>query len=144
MNGVWEAVYHGVPIVAIPLFGDQYDNAQRLVSRGMAVKLDISTLTSNELEQAIRIVIRDTRLEFCLIHAEFKRGNQCNICPKVLAIKCPDTHYPFMSVVMYADKVSVVLSNSRFTPLKSMREGHLDIRDSQILYTGSLLTLITT
>ena len=79
MNGVWEAVYHGVPMVAVPLFGDQYDNAQRLVSRGMAVKLDISTLTSDELEQAIRIVIRDTRLEFSLIYVEFKRGTRCNM-----------------------------------------------------------------
>ncbi|XP_072024405.1 UDP-glucuronosyltransferase 2C1-like isoform X3 [Amphiura filiformis] len=59
VNGVWEAVYHGVPMVAVPLFGDQYDNAQRLVSRGMAVKVDISTLTSDELAQAIRTVIKD-------------------------------------------------------------------------------------
>ncbi|XP_072046167.1 UDP-glucuronosyltransferase 2A3-like [Amphiura filiformis] len=59
MNGVWEAVYHGVPMVAVPLFADQSDNAQRLVSRGMAVKVDITTLTSDELAQAIRTVIRD-------------------------------------------------------------------------------------
>ncbi|XP_072024393.1 UDP-glucuronosyltransferase 2B31-like [Amphiura filiformis] len=57
IHGIWEAVYHGVPMVAVPLFGDQYDNAQRLVSRGMAVKLDIPTLTSDELAQAIRTVI---------------------------------------------------------------------------------------
>ncbi len=61
MNGVWEAVYHGVPMVAVPLFGDQYDNAQRLVSRGMAVKVDIATLTSDELAQAIRTVLTDPR-----------------------------------------------------------------------------------
>ncbi|XP_072050023.1 UDP-glucuronosyltransferase 2A1-like [Amphiura filiformis] len=59
LNGVWEAVYHGAPVVAVPLFGDQYDNAQRLVSRGMALKVDITTLTSDELAQAIRTVIRD-------------------------------------------------------------------------------------
>ena len=61
MNGVWEAVYHGVPMVAVPLFGDQYDNAQRLVSRGMAVKVDIATLTSDELANAIRTVANDPR-----------------------------------------------------------------------------------
>ena len=61
MNGVWEAVYHGVPVVAVPLFGDQYDNAQRLVSRGMGVKVDISTLTSDELADSIRIVVNDPR-----------------------------------------------------------------------------------
>ena len=61
MNGVWEAVYHGVPVVAVPLFGDQYDNAQRIVSRGMGVKVDISTLTSDKLVDAIRTVIHDPR-----------------------------------------------------------------------------------
>lgn len=59
MNGIWEAVYHGVPMVAVPLFGDQSDNAQRLVSRGMGVQVDITTLTSDKLAQAIRTVIDD-------------------------------------------------------------------------------------
>ncbi|XP_072014712.1 UDP-glucuronosyltransferase 2A2-like isoform X4 [Amphiura filiformis] len=59
LNGIWEAVYHGVPMVAIPLFGDQFDNAQRLVSRGMGVKVDIATLTSDELAEAIRTVINN-------------------------------------------------------------------------------------
>ncbi|XP_072045057.1 UDP-glucuronosyltransferase 2A1-like [Amphiura filiformis] len=57
MNGVWEAVYHGVPMVAIPLFGDQPDNAQRIESRGIGVRVDVTTLTSDLLTQAIRIVI---------------------------------------------------------------------------------------
>ncbi len=61
LNGIWEAVYHGVPMVAIPLFGDQFDNAQRVVSRGMGVKLDITTLTSDELAKAIGIVINYRR-----------------------------------------------------------------------------------
>ncbi len=61
LNGIWEAVYHGVPIVAIPFSGDQFDNAQRVVSRGMGVKLDITTLTSDELAEAIRTVINDKR-----------------------------------------------------------------------------------
>ena len=48
-------------MVAIPLFGDQFDNAQRIVSRGMGVKVDIATLTSDELAKAIRTVINDYR-----------------------------------------------------------------------------------
>ncbi len=61
LNGVWEAVYHGVPIVALPLFGDQFDNAQRIVSRGMGVKLDITTLTSKMLADAILEVANNPR-----------------------------------------------------------------------------------
>ena len=61
MNGVWEAVYHGVPIVAVPLFADQFDNAQRIVSRGIGVKLDITTLTSKKLADAILEVANNPR-----------------------------------------------------------------------------------
>ena len=61
MNGVWEAVYHGVPMVAVPLMWDQPDNAQRIVTRGIGVKVDIATLTSDKLAEAIRTVINDPR-----------------------------------------------------------------------------------
>ena len=61
VNGMWEAVYHGVPMVTIPLVFDNFDNAQRIVSRGMGVKVDITTLTSNDLAEAIRTVINDHR-----------------------------------------------------------------------------------
>ena len=40
MTGVLEAVYHGVPMLALPIFGDQPDNAARLVERGLALRLD--------------------------------------------------------------------------------------------------------
>ncbi len=61
MNGVWEAVYHGVPMVAVPLFGDQPDNAQRIVTRGIGVQVDITSLTSDQLAHAIRTVIKEPR-----------------------------------------------------------------------------------
>lgn len=67
MNGVWEAVYHGVPVVAVPLFGDQYDNAERIVSRGMGVKVDIATLTSDQLADAIKTVVSNPRYVKCRV-----------------------------------------------------------------------------
>ncbi|XP_066267117.1 UDP-glucuronosyltransferase 2B33-like [Branchiostoma lanceolatum] len=58
-NGVAEAMYHGVPLVGMPLFFDQYGNVARVVARGMAVSLDIHSVTSKEVYQAITSVISD-------------------------------------------------------------------------------------
>ncbi|XP_078694821.1 UDP-glucuronosyltransferase 2C1-like [Branchiostoma floridae x Branchiostoma belcheri] len=60
-NGVAEAMYHGVPVVGMPLWTDAYDNIARIVARGMAVSLDIHTVTSEEVYQAITTVISDPR-----------------------------------------------------------------------------------
>ncbi|KAM9367074.1 UDP-glucuronosyltransferase 2A2-like [Symphorus nematophorus] len=47
-NGVQEALYHGVPVVGLPLFFDQYDNLLRLKVRGGAKILSISTVDKND------------------------------------------------------------------------------------------------
>ncbi|XP_035666856.1 UDP-glucuronosyltransferase 2B33-like [Branchiostoma floridae] len=58
-NGVAEAMYHGVPLVGMPLFLDQFDNIARMVARGMGVSLDIHKVTSKEVYRAISTVISD-------------------------------------------------------------------------------------
>ncbi|XP_050990591.1 UDP glucuronosyltransferase 5 family, polypeptide C2 isoform X2 [Labeo rohita] len=58
-NGVQEALYHGVPVVGIPLFFDQYDNLVRLQSRGGAKIVTIATLDKNTLHATIQEVISD-------------------------------------------------------------------------------------
>lgn len=35
MFGLQESIYHGVPSVLIPIFGDQFDNAVRLEEKGL-------------------------------------------------------------------------------------------------------------
>ncbi|XP_035692607.1 UDP-glucuronosyltransferase 1-2-like [Branchiostoma floridae] len=59
-NGLYEALHHGVPMVCLPLFGDQPANAARVVARGLGVKLDFSTVTSDQLYQAILHVVTNT------------------------------------------------------------------------------------
>lgn len=55
-----EAIYHGVPVVAIPLFADQFNNAAKLVIRaGMGVYLDFKTLTDITLKNAIDEVLKN-------------------------------------------------------------------------------------
>ncbi|XP_075993449.1 UDP-glucuronosyltransferase 2C1-like [Genypterus blacodes] len=58
-NGLYEAVYHAVPLVGIPLFGDQPENLARLSRRGAAVVLDFNHMTSEDLTEALQAVISD-------------------------------------------------------------------------------------
>ncbi|KAF5894024.1 UDP-glucuronosyltransferase 1-1, partial [Clarias magur] len=58
-HGIYEGICNGVPMVMIPLFGDQRDNVLRMVSRGVAESLNMYDLTSEKLLEALRKVITD-------------------------------------------------------------------------------------
>ncbi|XP_018522294.1 UDP-glucuronosyltransferase 2C1-like [Lates calcarifer] len=59
-NGVQEAIYHGVPVVGLPLFFDQYDNLLRLEERGAAKLLTINTVDKdNNFLEAIQEVLTE-------------------------------------------------------------------------------------
>ncbi|XP_069746431.1 UDP-glucuronosyltransferase 2A1-like isoform X1 [Narcine bancroftii] len=60
-NGIYEAIYHGVPIIGIPLFADQPDNMVHMKAKGVAVVLQFPTLTRQDLVDALNTVINDTR-----------------------------------------------------------------------------------
>ncbi|GBP15242.1 UDP-glucuronosyltransferase [Eumeta japonica] len=52
-----ETVHFGVPIIGIPVFGDQFVNVGRAVNKGIAVKVDLSYDTPKELKLAIQEVL---------------------------------------------------------------------------------------
>ncbi|XP_050966208.1 UDP-glucuronosyltransferase 2A1 isoform X11 [Labeo rohita] len=56
-NGLYEAIYHGVPIVGLPLFGDQADNLMHMKTKGAAVVLDFYTLESKDLVDALKTIL---------------------------------------------------------------------------------------
>ncbi|KAG9480645.1 hypothetical protein GDO78_012224 [Eleutherodactylus coqui] len=58
-NGIYEAIYHGVPMVGIPLFADQPDNIIHMKTKGMAVMLDINKMQSQDLVDAVNTVMND-------------------------------------------------------------------------------------
>ncbi|KAJ2951448.1 hypothetical protein O0L34_g13601 [Tuta absoluta] len=56
---MYETVYHGVPIVSIPVFCDHDANAAKAEVDGYAKKLDLQNLSSEKLYKAIKEVIND-------------------------------------------------------------------------------------
>nr|XP_054967442.1 UDP-glucuronosyltransferase 2B7 isoform X3 [Pan paniscus] len=58
-NGIYEAIYHGIPMVGIPLFADQPDNIAHMKARGAAVRVDFNTMSSTDLLNALKTVIND-------------------------------------------------------------------------------------
>ncbi|XP_051548857.1 UDP-glucuronosyltransferase 2C1-like [Myxocyprinus asiaticus] len=59
-NGIFEAIYHGVPMVGIPLFGDQPDNLAHMKAKGAAVVMDgIKNMQTQDLVDGLNAVIND-------------------------------------------------------------------------------------
>jgi MGT family glycosyltransferase len=64
-NTVTESVYFGKPMIVLPLFWDQYDNAQRVAETGLGLRLPTYKFEKRELQAAIERLLADThpRLE---------------------------------------------------------------------------------
>ncbi|XP_058523231.1 UDP-glucuronosyltransferase 2B16-like [Ochotona princeps] len=58
-NGIYEAIYHGIPMVTFPMLSEQYDNSVYMKAKGAAVRLDWKTISSSELLDAVKTVIND-------------------------------------------------------------------------------------
>ncbi|XP_027000488.2 UDP-glucuronosyltransferase 2C1-like isoform X1 [Tachysurus fulvidraco] len=58
-NGIYEAIYHGVPMVGLPLFADQPDNVNHMKTKGAAVMLDFNKMRTEDLKQALDDVIHN-------------------------------------------------------------------------------------
>ena len=56
-NGMQEAIYHGVPLVGLPLMFDQQDNFFRMKARGVAKVLDIATVNKDNFLEALKAVL---------------------------------------------------------------------------------------
>ncbi|XP_051235690.1 UDP-glucuronosyltransferase 2B17-like isoform X2 [Dicentrarchus labrax] len=58
-NGVQEAIYHGVPILGLPLIFDQRDNLFRIEVRGAGKIMDIFTMNEDIFFQGIQEVLNE-------------------------------------------------------------------------------------
>jgi MGT family glycosyltransferase len=61
-NTVTESVHFGSPMVVLPIFWDQHDNAQRVQECGLGIRLDTYVHTPSELLEALRRQLADAAL----------------------------------------------------------------------------------
>ncbi|XP_034532633.1 UDP-glucuronosyltransferase 2B20-like [Notolabrus celidotus] len=74
-NGIYEAIYHGVPVVGIPFLFDQFENVIRLKVRGAARMVEAGSLTEDEFVEALKDVIetpsyRNNMKRLSLLHQD--------------------------------------------------------------------------
>jgi len=79
-NTTTEALHFGKPMVVLPLFWDQYDNAQRMAETGFGVRLDPYRFTDGELRAAIDRLLGDAalraRLQEVAQQVQARRGTE--------------------------------------------------------------------
>ena len=59
-SGQFEALYHGVPILGLPVFGDQPYNAARIQEKGFGISLNIVDFTQDDLDEAISELLHNS------------------------------------------------------------------------------------
>lgn len=61
VHSIEEAIHKEVPMVGIPVFGDQLLNIRRIVQFGMGVKLSLSEITSDSFVESVLEVFQNQR-----------------------------------------------------------------------------------
>jgi len=61
IGSVVEAKYHGIPIIATPLMGDQFGNARKVENEGWGKVIDLKSTSEEELMNAIKEVLDNPR-----------------------------------------------------------------------------------
>ena len=61
-NTTTETLHHGKPMIALPLFWDQYDNAQRVHETGVGTRLQTYAFSDDELLTAVERLLSDAPL----------------------------------------------------------------------------------
>ena len=61
LNSVYEALYHAKPLICIPLFGDHFDTAGRVLSRNLGRVIPLPELNAERLNNELEILRHDKR-----------------------------------------------------------------------------------
>ena len=60
-NSLYEAAYHGVPVVCFPLFSDQFTNAKKAEDFGFGLSVDHRSTNAQQLLETIEQIINEPR-----------------------------------------------------------------------------------
>ncbi|XP_055920769.1 UDP-glycosyltransferase UGT5-like [Eupeodes corollae] len=60
-GGVAESQFHGVPMLAIPIFADQPGNAKKLTQDGFGLQLDKNTMTEESIREAVLEILQNPK-----------------------------------------------------------------------------------
>lgn len=131
-NGIYESIYHGVPIIGIPLLFDQFENVLRLEVQGAAKVVDAVQITSQSFLEAVQEVLhnpsyrsnmkrlsalhRDTLvppLETALFWIEYVMRHKGASHLRTESFKMP--WYSYNSVDVFCFLVAVLLMLTAFT-----------------------------
>ncbi|XP_023014643.2 UDP-glycosyltransferase UGT5 [Leptinotarsa decemlineata] len=59
--GITEAIYHGVPILGLPIVWDQHKNAEEAVHTGMGLKIDFLDLNDKNFDNALNELLNNPK-----------------------------------------------------------------------------------
>lgn len=87
-NTLTESFFYGVPgFIVCPLFGDQFDNAQRIQERGLGLRLDPYNCTKGQLLAAIESMLKkeDVRVRMKTISQRMRKPENRNKAVKLVS-----------------------------------------------------------
>lgn len=61
-NSITECIYFGLPMIVLPVFADQLDNAQRVADLGLGARLDVRRCNAEQLIGTVNSVLGDKRI----------------------------------------------------------------------------------
>ncbi|XP_029796860.1 UDP-glucuronosyltransferase 3A1-like isoform X1 [Suricata suricatta] len=73
MNSVMEAIQHGVPMVGIPILGDQPENIVRVEAKKLGVSIQLKQIKAETLALKMKEVIEDKRYKSAAVAASIIR-----------------------------------------------------------------------
>ncbi|XP_015113242.1 UDP-glucuronosyltransferase 2B17 [Diachasma alloeum] len=72
LMGTQEALTYGVPLIGIPLFGDQHNNIVDYHSLGMAIELDIHNLSEESISWAVNEILHNPKYREAAKHQSMR------------------------------------------------------------------------